>query len=378
MSPPEGPVPSPSIEGFLRAHVAEGHWPGAVYAIGRPGGPPAWTGAVGHLALQPEPEPIPAGALYDLASLTKPLATAAVTLRLAAAGAIDPDQPIDDVLPELSGYAGRTPSVTDLLLHRSGLPAWAPLYRRASEPDAVPAAIAAETPIAPAGERPVYSCLGPIAAVLVLERRTGSRFGDLFETHVREPLGLRTDDIGFSPVDPSQLPRVAPTERGRQREDEIAGPGPWGTDVVPGLAHIVRGEAHDGNACWLGGTAGNAGLFGTARAVFAIASAFAAPGIFLPGDVWERAAYPGIVHEDDARTLGFQAGLAPRAPAGAFGPASFGHVGFTGTSVWIDPRRPVVAVLLTNRVHPRWTDAPVQEWRRAFHGLAAALVEGSA
>ena len=116
----------PDLARFVAEGAAAGRWPGGVYAVGAPGDAPRFLGAEGALALEPRREEARADALYDLASLSKPLALAIVLLRLADRGVVDLDRPLDDLLPEMRGYAGRTPSFADLLTHSSGLPAWAP------------------------------------------------------------------------------------------------------------------------------------------------------------------------------------------------------------------------------------------------------------
>jgi CubicO group peptidase (beta-lactamase class C family) len=149
--------------------------------------------------------------------------------------------------------------------------------------------------------------------------------------------------------------------------------------LVPGLAVPLRGVVHDGNAAFLGGVAGHAGLFGTATAVFRLASACVGALPLFSARAVNRFLAPCVRNESDAYSLGFQSAAAPKAPSGsALGPHAIGHVGFTGTSVFVDPRRPLVAVLLTNAVHPEWRDLPIRSWRIAFHDLAAGLADGTA
>lgn len=156
----------------------------------------------------------------------------------------------------------------------------------------------------------------------------------------------------------------------------MAGSGPNAT-VVPGPDELVWGQVHDGNAFFLGGAAGNAGLFGTARAVFRLACSLAFDGDYLPsvarGLLWAPlAGHPG----GDVRSLGFQLSTADHSPGAVFGPRGFGHVGFTGSSVWVRETPALVAVLLTNRVHPLWREAPMQLWRAQFHEIACRLAGG--
>lgn len=363
-------APHREFERFLAAHVTAGDWPGGVYAVGPPAAAPRWMGAFGRVAEGPASPPATPETLYDLASLTKGLSTTLIALRLAGAGRIDLDRPLDDVLPELAGYAGATPTLASLLAHTAGFPAWAPLYRLASDPSEAIRALASLPPAAPAGARPVYSCPGSIAAGVALERLGSASLRDLFRTHVLEPLGIEGEDLGFSPVPPD---RAAPTERGRAYEHGLAGEGTRGLEVVPGDDAVIEGVVHDGNAAWFGGAAGNAGLFGTALAVFRVLSAVEGGGGFLERSAALSLATLHARSEDEARTLGFQHGSAPSAPVpGEISGAtdSYGHVGFTGTSAWVFSGQGVVAVLLTNRVHPVRREAPVQSWRREFHRIA--------
>ncbi|MDH3285675.1 MAG: beta-lactamase family protein [Acidobacteriota bacterium] len=367
-----------ALDDFLARHADRGDWPGGVYAVGPPGDEPRWARAVGRLASEPRKQPARRDALYDLSSLTKALVTAPLVMRLAVRGQIDPERPADGLLPEMTGYAGRTPSLVDLLTHRSGLPAWAALYRRIEQRDDLARAIAGLMPESPAGTRATYSCFGPMLAGLALERATGHPLDRLLHEELRAPLGIAPDDLRFGPLPEAIRPRAAPTEAGRRYEASIAGDGPLGQDIVPGPGSVLRGEVHDGNACFVGGAAGNAGLFGTARAVFRVASELSCPGrLFSEAGLRPfREAWEG--EGGERRTLGFQSGGSPDAPAGRLGTSSYGHVGFTGTSVWIAPDVPLVVVLLTNRVHPAWREAPIQSWRRAFHDLSLSAAAGVA
>ncbi|RMF71359.1 MAG: class A beta-lactamase-related serine hydrolase [Acidobacteria bacterium] len=374
------PVSSSStpVDALLAERARAGDWPGASWAAGRIGASaPTFGGAVGRLSVEPRDEPARVDGLYDAASLTKPLALGAVVLALAAEGRLDPDEPLDAELPEFERAPGGPPSLADLLAHRAGLPAWFPLYRETEDPERVPELIAR---LAAGGspDEPVYSCLGPIAAGIALERRFGVPLATLVVREVLEPLGLDSGEACCGPVTGGDIARVAPTERGRVREAELAArerpDSPLGRRFVPGPDVVLRGKVHDGNAALLGGSAGNAGLFITARAAFTVASALAAGARPFDRLAAELVRTPCVRGGNESRTFAFQSGEAPSAPAGPFGPRSFGHTGFTGTSVWISPEHDVVAVLLTNRVHPRWREAPMQDRRRAFHGAVLELM----
>jgi CubicO group peptidase (beta-lactamase class C family) len=375
------PAPSaPALEAWLDQHVDAGHWPGAVYAVGRPGPDPEWAGAVGCLAVEPAREPARLDALYDLASLTKPLVTAAVALRLSARGELDLERPLERELPELRGYAGRTPSMSDLMAHRAGLPAWAPIYRLAATSEGALAAIAGLPQAATSREAAVYGCLGIIVAGFALERLTGRRLDQLFVDEVAGPAGVEADEARFGPLPLPLLHRVAPTEVYRQREEEMAAAFSGRSDAprpLPRRGQPIRGIVHDNNAHFLDNVAGNAGLFATARAVFRIASAMVTPRQLFGEREIRWLSEPIAESGREVRTFGMQSSVSGNSPGSPLGTDAFGHVGFTGTSVWISPSLPLVAVLLTNRVHPAWVDAPMQSWRREFHERAVQLSRGA-
>lgn len=369
-----------SVDQLLAERCADGSWPGAVYVAGRTSGEPTIEGAVGSLALEPTNEPTRPEFLYDCASLTKPLVLGAVALALEAAGALDLDEPRGDVLPELARADRGAPSITDLLAHRAGFVAWHPLYRDAESPKGVLDVIAALDLAYEPGTSVTYSCAGSIAASIAIERATGAPLATLFEERVAGPLRLPRDSWALGSTSDGARRSTAPTERGRAREAELAEVRRPGStrrhDLVPGRDMVLRGEVHDGNARFIGASAGNAGLFATARTVYQVASALA-----RGADPFGSAAAARIERviargHGDARTFAFQSGEADNAPAGALGPTSFGHTGFTGTSVWISREHDIVAVLLTNRVHPVYREAPIQAWRREFHGAALAALRG--
>ncbi|MDQ7007045.1 MAG: serine hydrolase domain-containing protein [Acidobacteriota bacterium] len=369
--------PSPPVHDYLERKVAAGAFPSAVYAFGPAGRSPAFLGAVGSMAREPESVAARPDALYDLASLTKGVLTAVVAARLADRGEVDLDQPLDPWLDEMTGYGGATPTLASLLTHDAGLPAWVPLYRAPAGAAEVAATIAALPPDRPAGSGALYSCLGPILALVALCRATGKDAARLLDEEIRRPLGLDADEIAFSPLPGALIDRVAPTERGRLREAALAGPGCRSDELVPGPRKVLRGQVHDGNAAFLGGAAGNAGLFSTASALFRLASALGWSSDFLSAAARRRLAEPAASGPGGVRTLGFEAACGEDGPGAPLGEDAFGHVGFTGTSVWLAPAAGWVVVLLTNRVHPAWVEAPMQRWRHEFHQLCRTALESS-
>ena len=358
-----------AIEAWLAEQVRDGFFPGAAWAVGDARRLIA-EGAAGDATVTPRRIAATPDTLYDLASLTKPLATALVAVRLHSAGRLRLQERVDQVLPEWRPTEVRMPlTLMDLLTHRSGLPAWLPLYALADDIPGRIAAIAA-APAQPPLLGVTYSCPNYLLAGFAIERAGGAPLDRLFTTLVAGPAGV--SGLGYRP-DPSLRERIAATETGNEHERSLAGPQAAGYNGW--RRDLIWGEVHDHNAWTLGGAAGNAGLFGTARAVWSLARVFLRGGPGFLGDE-ERALFghdftPGL---SQARAVGFQLAATPGCSAGpALSPRAFGHTGFTGTSLWIDPEAERIAVLLANRVHPVYRDRDLHPLRREFNALARAL-----
>lgn len=335
------------VDRLVEAAVGAKAFPGGVLAIGRQGGV-AHLRAFGRLSYGEDAPLVRPDTLYDLASLTKVIATTTIAMTLVDEGRLDLDARLSSFLPGFRGGAKDRVTLRQLLTHSGGLQWWAPLYQDVKGKDAFLERIVAMDLAFEPGTRSVYSDLGVILLGDVLEGRGGAPIDVLAARRVFEPLGMR--DTRYLPA-PALLPRIAPTEND-----------PW-------RGHVVRGEVHDENAFALGGVAPHAGLFGTAPdlAVFArmLLAGGAAEGhrIVSRGTVelfTTRAGVPG-----SSRALGWDTptdetggrssvpGEAGYSSAGSlFSVRSFGHTGFTGTSLWMDPERDLFVILLTNRVHP--------------------------
>ena len=338
---------------------------GAAWWVGRAGR--AMTrGAVGHAALEPEREPLTVEHAFDLASLTKPLCTGLLLALLEQDGAIDPERPVGQLLPQLRGSRHAEASLLSLASHTAGLPAWSPLYLGASTLDGFLRRIASMPPVRVSG-RTLYSDLGYILLGAALERATGRSLDRLFREIVAEPLGLgRT---GFAAGDYA-FDRAAATERGNEYERKLAGAEAEG-HAWPD--ELLRGRVHDRNARTLGGVAGHAGLFGTAAEVAALAGEILKPhrlglGPKARGRLLSPA--PG----SRGRTAGFELASEASAARGVLPADAPGHTGFTGTSLWLVPQTGDVYVLLANRVHPAVPPVGFHPVRRGFHRLGAALL----
>ncbi|MFQ5878178.1 MAG: serine hydrolase domain-containing protein [Acidobacteriota bacterium] len=360
------------IADLLEAHVSLGDFPGASYLVAE-GSRVLAEGAVGHAVLVPRAIRASPRTLYDLASLTKPLATALLAARLRSEGRLRFDDAVASHLPGWGarGFEDRAEiTLLDLLTHRSGLPAWKPLYLHASDGPGYLARLNEIPLVRPPRHGVEYSDLGYIVLGFVLQEVAGGPLDRLFARQASAPLGLR--DLLYRP--PASLrPRIAATETGNARERDLAAP--EGRGYNGWRREVIWGQVHDLNAHTLGGVAGHSGLFGTARDVFALAGEFlSGRGRVVPDDQREmfRANLTAGCAQD--RSIGFQLATTPGCSAGpALSRRSFGHVGFTGTSLWIDPESRRVYVLLTNRVHPRFRPIDMNAIRRDFHRTAAEL-----
>lgn len=324
----------------------------------------------------PNPFAVTADTIYDIASLTKPIATTASFMKLD----IDPDAPAVTLLPELRGLGPVAERVTfaHLLGHASGWPAHIKFYeqilagQRAGAPDARSAlyALVLATPlVAEPGTIERYSDLGYIALGLAIERATGKRLDQAVEEMVLAPLGLTETRYADLLGDPASRPDSHPDSHLDSGGLSLERTAP--TEVCP-YRGLVHGQVHDDNAHAGGGIFGHAGLFSTAADVAAFARAALSwldgqpVGGFQP-DLARRlatdTAAPGAVH-----TLGWD--RPSPAPAsthtGTLWPrSSVGHLGFTGCALWLDPPRGRYVVLLTNRVHPSRDVLGIKEFRGA-------------
>ena len=315
-----------SLEDFFRREIDLGGFPSAAWAVGSSRGIDQ-TGAAGHAVTVPLRIPASEETIYDCASLTKPLVTATLVLQELA---------LDRVV---HGY-----TVRELLTHTSGLRAWLPLYAY----DDPIRAIVEQGPECERGTRVIYSDLNfvllwtAIADYDAKAARLGAR--------LKPPASLK--------------PRIAATEWGQRWEMKMCAERKI---AFAGFRDgLMWGETHDGNSHHIGnGAAGNAGLFATAREVFELTRAIVNDPRFTEAT---RNQTSGL---NDARGLGWDIATGSEATS-MLSPGSFGHTGFTGTSVWVDRERDEIFVLLTNRVHPCAAPNAMQRIRGEFHRLALA------
>lgn len=355
---------------MLAAEIAAGEMPSAVWRVERRGEVVA-EGALGFAVAEPEEIAASTETLYDLASLTKPLVTTTLTLQAAHEGKLTLDEPLGAHLPELLRHAWCSGTTwRDALSHRAGFEAWYPLYVEGYDREAYLRAILSRPPAYAPGSSVVYSDLGFVLLFLALERVFDEDFEELARRRVLVPFGA--GDCGFRPP-PDRRMRIAATERGNEKEREMVSE--RGLSFDGWRDGIIWGEANDGNAYHLGGVSGHAGLFGDANGVARLASAYLAGRGDLPELLARDAVHCQAADGGERRGLGWQLRSASN-PGAPLSRGAYGHSGFTGTSVWVDPAGELVVVLLTNRIHPRVQPSRIQAIRTRLNVAAAYLAAG--
>lgn len=338
---PAAPAQAPrwtEVSRYLDSVIADGVAPGAVLGVSYRGCH-SYHGS-GRLGLDDGTRPDSA-TIYDLASLTKVVGLTTVTMLAVERGAIALDSPVVRYVP---AFANGAVTVRHLLTHSSGLPAWRPLHQETTSRVAALMLVDTTRLVTAPGDSFAYSDLGAILLTQAMERTLGSRMDTLVERLLTRP--LRLQDTRYLPPD-AWRPRIAPTEND-----------PW-------RGRMLRGEVHDENAARLDGVSGHAGLFGSARDLLRFGDWLLAglgDPVDAPGcDPRGLPDPPKLVGEfilrqelppGSSRALGWDTPSGVSSAGTILSAASFGHTGFTGTSLWIDPSRQLVVVLLANRVHP--------------------------
>jgi CubicO group peptidase (beta-lactamase class C family) len=342
-----------AIDRVVQRGVDAGGYPGAAVVVGRKGysvlsrgfGALDWTGRARVTSRE---------SIYDLASLTKVVATTTAIMLLYDAGTVDIDAPVSRYLPDFSGGLRDQVTVRHLLTHRAGLPAGRELWRIAKTPAEARAAVLASPIQCTPGSCYEYSDLGADLLGFVAEAASGQTLDVFLERSVFAKLGMT--DTHFRPDAMSSV-RIAPTE------------------IAPPRGYPLRGEVHDENAYALGGVAGHAGLFSTADDLSVFAQ------MMLDGGVYNgvRIVSDSAVALFTKRAAGHRALGWDTCDGGAgcgqyMSERAFGHTGFTGTSLWIDPDRQMFVILLTNRVHAARARRPSKVIADVRNDLADAAV----
>jgi uncharacterized protein YbbC (DUF1343 family) len=336
----------PGLQGTLDTAIAAHNLPGAVIAAGN-AREIVLLQAYGNRALEPAREPMTVDTIFDMASLTKSIVTATLAMQLVEAGRIELDGSASRYLPELGSHGKAGITVRQLLLHTSGLAAADPLRDYDHGPAAVLDGILSLRMDKAAGQRFVYSDLGYIVLGQLIERVTGE---SLAARAARDLFGpLRMVDSGFLP-DAARIPRIAPTEHIDAHRARLETP-------AARASGMIRGQVHDPRAFRLGGVAGNAGLFSTARDLSRFARMLLSGGTLDGARVLSAASVASMTAPqragDAVRGLGWDIHSPYSGLRGhLLSERAFGHGGFTGVSLWVDPGQDLFVVFLSNRVHP--------------------------
>ena len=360
------------ISSMLAGRIAAGDFPSAVYLVAERGHV-VLADALGDAVRDTERHAATLDTIYDLASLTKPLVTGLLCAKLFERGELRLE---DSVAQYLSGFDvddKRTITLRHLLTHTSGLPAWRPLYLMARDKESVLQTIAQEPLESAPGTHVLYSDLGFITLGFLLERVSNARLDEIARREIFEPLELKS--TFFNP-DKALLTGIAASEIGNAYERGTCGA--KNADSYNWRENLIWGEVHDGNAHFLGGAAGHAGLFSNARETLRIATQFLAETTeLLKAETCTLFTTNMTKTLEEARSIAWQLAATPDSTAGPkLPPDSFGHLGFTGTSCWNDPERNRTFILLTNRTHTHTLPfVNINGVRRSFHTLAADALD---
>jgi beta-glucosidase-like glycosyl hydrolase/CubicO group peptidase (beta-lactamase class C family) len=335
-----------ALDGVIDHALAARAFPGGAVAVGRAGAL-VLLRPFGRLTYEPEAPAVRADTLYDLASLTKVVVTTTMAMILVDEGRLDLARPVSAFIPAFRGGAKDTVTVEHLLTHSSGVDWWAPLYKEITgQPEYVRKIVAMDLKHAP-GEKALYSDLGLILLGEILQRVAGEPLDTFARKRIFEPLGMK--DTLYLPGK-ELLPRIAPTQ------------------VVAERGGLVHGVVHDENAMALGGVAPHAGLFGTAPDLARFAQMMLDGGVYDHQRIVSRATVERFTASvrvpGSSRAYGWEKPTGDNSAGARLSPLAFGHTGFTGTSMWIDPGQKLFVILLTNRVHPTRENNQIRQVRK--------------
>lgn len=349
---------------YLRSQV-DSAFPGGVIAVGRRDSV-ILLAAVGHYGVD-DRRPVTPETIYDLASLTKVIGLTTAVMMLVDSGKLDLDAPVQRYVPAFQGAGKEQVTIRHLLTHSSGLPAWRPTYAEATTREAALALVDTTPLLRQPGDTFVYSDLGAIVLTQAVEALTGEQIGEFLDARLFAPLHMSS--TRFLPPE-SWRARIAPTEN----------------DTV--FRHrLLRGEVHDENAGRLGGVSGHAGLFSTAEDLARFVSWLLVQRDSL-SIVSTHAPWPPNIRKStfreftrrqnlppgSSRALGWDTPSENSSAGTKLGPNAFGHTGFTGTSIWIDPDCDLFIILLTNRVNPTRANTKILQVRRHVADLVVDAV----
>jgi beta-glucosidase-like glycosyl hydrolase/CubicO group peptidase (beta-lactamase class C family) len=340
------------IDSIMNAAIANGAAPGGAIAVGRHGRLIKLQG-YGKLDLRPSFGLVTDSSIYDLASLTKVVATTTATMMLIEDGRLQLDAPLSRYLPELLRYPDKQNiTVRNVLMHNAGFRAFAPLWRNARGREQYLRAII-EIPLEyQTGTGTIYSDFGPILLGLAIERVTGMSLDEYVRRNLFAPLGMR--ETLYNPLAQAVALAGSSVQGSDESSPLFSRIAPTEVDTLFRRQHM-HGRVHDENAFAIGGVAGHAGLFSSARDLAKFAQMLLNGGYFDGRRVLSAETINMFTRRQSnvsSRAIGWDTPARNSSAGDYFSESAFGHTGFTGTSMWMDPARNVFVVLLTNRVNP--------------------------
>lgn len=372
------------ISAFLQTKIDAGDFPSAVYLIAEKGEIVSVSGeGLGDAVVEPKKIKADSGIIYDLASLTKPLITGLICSILIERKGLNLDFPINYYLPDFNSQ--NEISIKQLLTHTSGFPAWKPFYLLINDRKEVLNFISENfADKALKDVEVLYSDLNFLVLGFLLEKIYGIRLDKIAQCEIFEPLKLShtwfNRKVKLDKYDHDferKLSEIAASEKGNQYEKQICKELNFDDSDYKWRGYQIWGEVHDNNCYFMDGVAGHAGLFSNVFEVFKIAQQFLSESttILKPEtcELFRRNLTPKM---NQARSMAFQLAETEDSTASeALSKDSFGHLGFTGTSLWIEPSKQRIFILLTNRTHNRKLPlADLKETRQTFHRLATEIL----
>ena len=359
------------IKTYLSGEIKKETFPGFVYLVGNDK-KIIESGYGGYKSIIPEKRRMCHDTVFDLASITKPLVTAAVIAKLFEMNMLDSEAVIKTYLPELKSTDKGKIKIIDLLTHSSGLMAWYPLFIRAHSPEESARFICAMPLHNAPGTKVEYSCMGYILLASIVKRVTGKSIIELYKEMILKKLQLKS--VFFHSCE-EKIKQAAATECGSEYEKKLASN--MNLTFDKWRNYVMQGEVHDSNCYFLGGATGNSGMFCDVYDVYESAR------IFLEGTELFSQKSLALFYENrtsfdaEHRTAGWQLATSNNCGGRSLSPRAIGHSGFTGTSLWIEPEEKNIYILLTNRIHPYVTDIIMNDIRDRFHKLSIKLTKGA-
>jgi serine-type D-Ala-D-Ala carboxypeptidase len=356
------------VEEFIKQGIVSGVFPGLALVVAR-GTEVLYHDHAGFAQLCPEPKEMNPNTLFDLASITKPVATTTAIMLLVQRGRLSLSDKVQDYLSQFDGHGKNEVTIRHLLSHSSGLSAWKPYYKEIPSSSIthfevgksfISNKVLQEGLVYGPGQKAVYSDLGYILLGMIIEKVTQQTLDSFCYQNIFGPMGL------------SQTFFINLEKKGKQKSFSLANIA--ATEECPWRCRIIVGEVHDENTYAMGGVAGHSGLFSSAQDLCKFAqvmiSCYQGRNDLIGQSIVQEFFHRQMGLSGSTWALGWDTPSLQKSSAGRyFTSQSVGHLGFTGTSLWIDLEQEIIVVLLTNRVHPRRSNEQIKIYRPMLHDL---------